>query len=88
MLSLLSPPPGATHQYFRSLQGKVILSRECSFQPLGRFSEYQESLTLQEDGDRLWCDCDVTFPGEDGDRQRAIAGDFIGTCYLTIIHCR
>ena len=76
------------HTFFFFLQGKVTLYQGCSFHPRSRFSEYQESLTLQENSGEVWCDCDVTFPGEDGDKQRSITGDFQGTCYLTIVRCK
>ena len=72
---------------FPHLQGKVTLYRGCSFHPQSRFSEYQESLTLQEGEGSVWCDCDVTFPGEDSDKQRSITSDFNGICYLTVIRC-
>ncbi len=65
----------------------MTLGYKCSFHSSSRFNEYHESLTPQEDGNSVWCDCDVTLPGVHSDRQRTIVTDYTGTCYLTIFRC-
>ncbi len=69
------------------VQDKITLDYRCSFHSPIQFRNYQESLTPQVDGNSVWCDCDVTFPGENSDRQRSIDNDFRGICTLSIVRC-
>ena len=46
-----------------------------------------EVLTPFEVDGQLYCDCDITFPGDDSGRHRPVPQDVSAVCTLVIKRC-
>ncbi len=70
---------------FIYVQGWYTMSQQCLFTSASR--ENMEVLTPFELDGKLYCDCDVTLPGNDSERHRPVPRDIRATCTLVIKRC-